>query len=191
MKFNSNDHKSKPIPVDVYPMEIVGVSTGVSSKKKTPYVQFKLEILNGSFEGRCIRQDFYITENALWRLGDFCDGFKQGADFDTDDPKGIFAEMAGLRAMVKLKEKGEYEGVMQTEVGGAKPLSSEKRAELSNVPKKAPAEYVKEETSTSGGGGSTSSGGSASSGSSDIPGMSGGSGGVPGSGAGFGGDIPF
>lgn len=77
--------KPKPLPVGSYYCVIKGRELGESSQRKTPYVRFIFgviqpgedvdptllaEIPNGG-AGKEIREDFYLTPEAEWRLHDF------------------------------------------------------------------------------------------------------------------------
>lgn len=71
------------LPTGTYTLQIIGYEFGESSQKKTPYVRFKFQPMSfdqdvdpADLEGKDwskkeLRDDFYLTENAMFRLVDF------------------------------------------------------------------------------------------------------------------------
>lgn len=75
--------KPKPLPVGDFLLSIAKYEFGESKEKKTPYVRFTLNVLapgedvdpdaltGVDLSKKQLRLDFYITEDALWRLTEF------------------------------------------------------------------------------------------------------------------------
>jgi hypothetical protein len=70
-------------PAGTYTLQIIGYEFGKSSKKETPFCRYKFNVtafdqdvdpadLEGKdWQKKEIRDDFYLTENAMFRLVDF------------------------------------------------------------------------------------------------------------------------
>ena len=75
--------KPNPVPQGQFLGVIDSFEMGKSTKKKTPYVRFQWKLLQASsdipveefkdvnWEGKLIKEEFYITADALYRLTDF------------------------------------------------------------------------------------------------------------------------
>lgn len=77
--------KPKPLPVGSYYVTIKAREFGESSQRKTPFVRFKLGIIQAgpdvdaqllaeipnAGQGKELNEDFYITPDAEWRLHEF------------------------------------------------------------------------------------------------------------------------
>lgn len=74
--------RPKPLPVGTYLFNIVRHEFGESQQKKTPYVRFICKpmmaqddvdksMLPENWQSKEFRQDFYLTDEAMFRLRDF------------------------------------------------------------------------------------------------------------------------
>ena len=92
----SEIERPKPIPAGTYTALVKGLPEfGESSQKKTPYARFTFELIAagddidqealeemGGIGGKTLRNDYYLTEDALWRI-------KQFAEDCGVDPEGL------------------------------------------------------------------------------------------------------
>lgn len=112
------------LPVGTYHCIVDGVPTpGKSSQKQTDFLQFKFKILSAMQDvsqkeaaeaqvvGKTITNDYYITENAVWRLMDLMDhlGVRNGEDDDTKI-KELVSRTPGQQLLVKLKHEPSQDG---------------------------------------------------------------------------------
>ena len=78
--------KAPPLDAGNYPGVITGYEPGESREKKTPYVRFNLKLTGWpeggepqkrddgtamDLAGKTLRRDYFLTEDALWRLKEF------------------------------------------------------------------------------------------------------------------------
>lgn len=96
------------LPQGSYVMTIAGYRTGESAKKKTPYVEFDLKISSAmddvdqeelakvkNLQDRTLKTQFYLNEDALFRLKDFCK--KTGVPTEGKSFTEILSEIAGAQ----------------------------------------------------------------------------------------------
>lgn len=96
------------LPQGSYIMTIAGYRTGESAKKKTPYVEFDLKISSAmddvdqeelakvkNLQDKTIKTQFYLNEDALFRLKDFCK--KTGVPTEGKSFTEILSEIAGAQ----------------------------------------------------------------------------------------------
>lgn len=107
------DHveRPKPLPIGTYLAVVGRWETGESSKKKTPFVRFPLRFIQayddvdpdelaacGGVDGKNARTDFFMTEDAIYRL----DAFHEHCGLDLEEP---------------LSRKARNDEVMNAQVG--------------------------------------------------------------------------
>jgi hypothetical protein len=82
---NADDiERPKPVAAGTYAATILGMEFGVSAEKKTPRVRYffsnlipDVDVPNGAnseidFSRKTLRTDFWLTNDALYRVQDFC-----------------------------------------------------------------------------------------------------------------------
>lgn len=88
-------NRPKPLPVGTYTFVVGQWSVGKSSKKGTPYVEFPMRAIAadedvdadaldeaGGLDGKTLRNTFYTTEDAIYRL----DEFHEHCGIDLEEP---------------------------------------------------------------------------------------------------------
>lgn len=105
------------LPVDKYPGRIQGYEYGDQNTNKTPYVRYQISLMGWpedvpeekkSYKDRegnivpinlqriRLRKDFYLTEDAFWRLDDFlrsCNISLDGTTYQEVCPKAVSANV--------------------------------------------------------------------------------------------------
>lgn len=131
--------KPQALPIGDYPGIIKSYELGDNNKNKTPYVRFLLglmgwpdgidesdtmqEVAEGKFEKidlskRQFRRDFYLTEDALWRLDEFiasCGPQFSGLQYDV-----IFPQLVGQQVLVEVQQyipRNSEDGLPGNQVG--------------------------------------------------------------------------
>lgn len=112
--------KPKPLPAGTYQMAVKEHAFDTSSKKGTPYVRFQLtpvapgedvdqELLAqvNNWNQRSMKVDFYLTQDAVWRLKDFLEAC--GINTSGRTFAELIPETAGafVSAFVKHEISGE------------------------------------------------------------------------------------
>ncbi len=114
-------------PVGTYHTIVEGPPTpGKSSQKQTDFLQFKFKILSPMQDvdaqqaaetqvvGKVIQTDFYITDNAAWRLTEFLIDHLGLAAFngkgEEKSTKELLSEAPGQQVLVKLKHELSQDG---------------------------------------------------------------------------------
>lgn len=124
-------NRPKPLPIGTYLCVVSGQPEyGTSSKKGTPFVQFTLRPIAaeadvdeedlaalGGIEGKTLRNTFYITEDAVYRL----DEFHEHCGLDLDDEtsrrnRNDEVVNAQVRAVVKHRDANDGSGNVYTEI---------------------------------------------------------------------------
>jgi hypothetical protein len=106
--------KPPPLPAGDYPAIIKSFELGDNNKNKTPYVRFQIGLMD--FPGtvdqadradidlskRQMRRDYYLTEDALWRLDELIRGagVAPGRSYEETLP-----EMVGLQLVASVKQE--------------------------------------------------------------------------------------
>jgi len=125
----SEIEKPKPLPVGTYICVVDGLPEhGESSKKKTPYVRFKLKFLSAeddvdqdelaawakkgdgssrSLGDARLNNDYYITEDAIWRLKDFLSHL--GIE-EQDSLRQMIESAPGSQVKVFLRHEASEDG---------------------------------------------------------------------------------
>ena len=115
--------RPKPVPVGTYRLQIQGHEFGRSSQKKTPYVRFSFKIVQpgedaemSDLEGinwgkKTLRDDFYLTEDAMYRLRDFLEKNLQlngtGRSFDELLPETKNMELEAYISQNPSQKEGD------------------------------------------------------------------------------------
>ena len=122
-KPSSEVEKPKPLPQGSYTCVVQGLPKfDKSTKKGTEYVEFTLKVLAagedvdqdelklmGGIQDKTIRDTYYITENALWRLKEFL----VNAGIEEDDDKSLrqmIEETPGCQIIVHIKHTASQDG---------------------------------------------------------------------------------
>lgn len=137
---SENIEKPKPLPVGTYICSVKGLpKMDVSSKKKTEYVEFTLQILGAhddvdqealaealkgkALSEKTIRATYYLTEDAVWRLKDFLDHCQ------VEDGPGIslrqrISATPGCQVNASLKHRPSEDGTsIYAELGSTAPAA--------------------------------------------------------------------
>lgn len=114
--------KPQPLPIGDYPGIIKSFAYDDKNKNNTPYVRFQLGLLDwpesvspeergqkdpqGNFvptdlSKRNLRADFYLTEDAFYRLTEFCKscGLDEGQEYDV-----LIPQLVGQRVTVTVQQ---------------------------------------------------------------------------------------
>jgi hypothetical protein len=100
--------KPQALPIGDYPGVITGFEVGDNNKNKTPYVRYFVK-LTGLAEGvdtseldgadiskRQFRRDYYLTDDALWRMDEFLRSVginSQGRTYEECLPEAVGAQV--------------------------------------------------------------------------------------------------
>jgi hypothetical protein len=119
--------KPEAFPADTYPGIIKAWEVGDANKNKTPYVRFHV-VLTGEgtsttledlkekhidITKRTFRRDFYLTEDAEWRLDEFLRSM--GIDVDSGRPyEETIPECVGKAVQVEIQQ---YLNATSNEIG--------------------------------------------------------------------------
>lgn len=78
----------EPVPAGMYKVRILSYEHGHSSKKGTPQITWKVEIIDGEQQGQPLWDRTMMVEASLWRLANLLGacGLDFPADVDTDSP---------------------------------------------------------------------------------------------------------
>jgi hypothetical protein len=107
------------IPVGKYLTQIESVEKTISPKSGSARLSFAFRIGHGEHEGRKLYEDFYLTENALWKLFDLTEaiGMPEGSEIEDDDPAALMNTFSGKSVWVMVsadnytdKDGNEREG---------------------------------------------------------------------------------
>jgi hypothetical protein len=104
-----NVERPKPLPIGSYQFQIARYEFGESREKKTPFIRFfnrpaqpmddvDTELLPPNWNEREVRLDFYLTDEAIYRLKDFLEhlGLRiSGRTFDTVIPETLNGMFVG------------------------------------------------------------------------------------------------
>ncbi len=131
--------KPKPLPTGSYVCIIKGLPRqDVSSKKKTEFVEFNLEIVQplqdvseesieaipGGVVGKSIRATFYLTEDALWRLKKF---LSEDLEIEEGDRslRAMLSETMGKQVVASVRHRPSDDGRdVFAELAGTAPVSA-------------------------------------------------------------------
>lgn len=119
---SSEIQKPKPLPVGTYICVVQGLpKMDKTSKKQTEYVEFTLGILGagedvdtealeeaGGFQGKTVRDTYYLTETAIWRLKKFLDDC--GIDEDDMSLRQRIDQAPGCQVAVTIKHQASEDG---------------------------------------------------------------------------------
>lgn len=119
--------KPDPLLAGQYPGVIKSFEVGDQNKNKTPYVRFQVG-LTGWPEGqepqmlpsgeamdlskRQMRRDYYLTDDALWRLDEFLRAI--GIDLTGRSYEEVLPETVGIQVMVEVQQ---YVNQQNNEIG--------------------------------------------------------------------------
>lgn len=114
--------RPKPLPAFTYLCVVKGLpENGESTQKKTPFVRFNLSPLAavgefdqaeidaiGGLEGKTIRDTYYITEDALWRLKQFLENC--GIEAEDKSIAQMISEAPGCQILVTMRHRSSEDG---------------------------------------------------------------------------------
>ncbi len=115
--------RPKPIPVGSYVCVVQGQPKfDKSTKKQTEYVEFTLKLLEamddvdedalkeaGGIKDKTMRNTYYLTEGAIWRLKDFLGHC--GIDTDTDASlRQLIDEAPGKQVVANIAHQASNDG---------------------------------------------------------------------------------
>ncbi len=104
-----------PIPAGTWGCQIQSHTFGKSAKKQTPYVQFAwalmepgpdidtAELEDFKHQGKVIKQDFYVTEDALYRLREFFENL--GCEVQGKSLEELVQDSTGLPGMLSISNR--------------------------------------------------------------------------------------
>ena len=118
----STIERPKPLPVGTYVAVVRGLPEfGESTKKKTPYARFTLEILQpeddvdqeaiealGGVVGKTIRNDYYLTEDAFWRAKQFAEDC--GVDTEGLTRGQMLEACNGAQVLITIRHEPAQDG---------------------------------------------------------------------------------
>lgn len=120
--------KPQALPIGDYPGVVKSFEFGDQNKNRTPYVRFHLGILDfaatvteeekaacGDLSKRQFRRDFYLTDDALWRLDEFlksCGVPLSGRAYEEAIP-----EAAGAQVTVEVQQYVSDKNEVGNQVG--------------------------------------------------------------------------
>lgn len=114
--------RPKALPAGTYLCVVKGLpENGESSQKKTPFVRFNLQPLAaqedvdaealkemGGLEGKTIRDTYYVTEDALYRLKEFLEHL--GVEPDDKSIAQMISEAPGCQVLVSIRHRASQDG---------------------------------------------------------------------------------
>lgn len=117
--------KPPALPAADYPAVLSSFELGDNNKNKTPYVRFMVK-LTGWAESldesdrdsdidlvkRQMRKDFYLTDDALWRLDEFMKSI--GIEANGRTYEELFPEMMGMEVIAEVRQ---YMNQQTSEIG--------------------------------------------------------------------------
>jgi len=116
------------IPPGEYKVIVTDAQEGTSKLKGTPCIELEMEITEGDFKGRGLRDWVYVTEAAMWRVRQCLEAF------GFQIPEGEFdfqpAELISKQAGVEVKHR-VWNDKEQTEIAHYGPLAP---SEVVDVP---------------------------------------------------------
>ena len=119
---SSDIERPKPMPVGTYDCLVQGQPRfDKSSKKQTPFVEFTLKLQSahdnvdedtlkdlGGLKDKTIKNTYYLTETAAWRLKDFLDHCDAGDEEMTLSQR--IAETPGKRVTITIGHEASDDG---------------------------------------------------------------------------------
>ena len=138
LKRPAGESKKPPaLPVGDFPGIIKSHELGDNNKNKTPYVRFfvgltgwpdEVDADDREQDGKPIdlskkqfRKDFYLSDDALWRLDEFIKAM--GVDATGRDYEEVLPELTGLQCTVEVQQyMNQNTSEIGNQVGNLKPL---------------------------------------------------------------------
>lgn len=130
----------KPPVLDAgdYPGVIKGHEMGESSQKKTPYVRFNLGLIGWpegaeaqikedgtpiDLAGKSLRRDFFLTDDALWRLDQFLRD-ELGLELEGRSYAEVLPETTGSQVLIEVRQgMNQQTNDLFNEVAGLRKLA--------------------------------------------------------------------
>lgn len=112
--------KPPPLPGGDYPAVVTGHEMGESAQKKTPFVKFNFRLTGFpedvdaadtqgiDLEKRSQKSDFYLTDDAMWRLDEFLKSL--GLELDGKSYSEAFREAVGQDVTLTIVQKMATDG---------------------------------------------------------------------------------
>lgn len=114
--------RPKPLPAYTYQCVVKGLpENGESTLKKTPFVRFNLSPMAaigefdqaeidaiGGLEGKTIRDTYYVTEDALYRLKEFLTNC--GIEAEDKSIAQMISEAPGCQILVTIRHRSSEDG---------------------------------------------------------------------------------
>lgn len=114
--------RPKPLPAGTYLCVVKGLpENGESTQKKTPFVRFNCQPLQaqedvdqdalkemGGLENKMIRDTYYVTEDALWRLKKFLEDL--GIEAEDKSIGQMISEAPGCQVLISLRHRASEDG---------------------------------------------------------------------------------
>ena len=115
------------IPQDEYPVIVEEVEMRQSQSSEYPYLNWKLKVTEGEYEGRFVWMMTSLSPKSLWRLKETLDNLEVPLDefnivVDEDTDLVIEPELAGLPALAPVRED-EYQGRITNKVDMLLPIT--------------------------------------------------------------------
>jgi hypothetical protein len=119
---SSEVEKPKPYPVGTYQVVVEGLPRfDKSSKKQTEFAEFKLNFLSagedvdaealeevGGIQGKSIKNTYYLTEGAVWRLKEFL--LHLGIEEEDKSLRQMLEETPGRQCMISIRHEASEDG---------------------------------------------------------------------------------
>jgi len=82
------------------------------SRKGKEFFLVRFEVLHGPLKGRGFRQRIYINDEALWKVGKWCEAMEQKDNFDLDCNRSSYLALCNLpfKARVSVRTEGGDNG---------------------------------------------------------------------------------
>lgn len=127
--------KPEALPVAHYPGKIKNYELGDQNKNRTPYVRVNLAITGWTDEveiedemkastdlsKRSLRRDFFLTDDALWRLDEFLAGM--GVDIAGRSYEEALPEIVGADVLIEVQQYlNQSTNEIGNQVGALRPL---------------------------------------------------------------------
>lgn len=137
-KPSSDIERPKPLPQGTYQFAINGMyKLDKTTKKQTEYVEFTCNVIGaaedvdeealkemGGFQGKSMRQTFYITEDALWRLKKFLTD-DLGIEEGDKSLRQMLDETPGCQFLGTVKHEASQDGEsVYANIGSTAPVES-------------------------------------------------------------------
>lgn len=83
-----------------------------ASRKGKEFFLVRFEVLAGPMKGRGFRQRIYINDEALWKVGKWCEAIDQQHEFDLDCNRAAYRALcnAPFKGRVKVRTEGGDNG---------------------------------------------------------------------------------